>query len=205
MLLSILEACHLEIIWQLKVRLRISLERFEIYKKRVFDCKDSVVVDVLARSVEDLGNNRFVTGCSKLRYVRITGRRLLLWKLTYQKVYMSRSEWMSIQRLQDLACRAIKRYGIGHRPQTIEAILPILACCESASEIHLWLVWILLFVQSVRCRMPYVHHRALDRLTCLEVCDCAMHKCPVTLLIYLLGHDTGAHRQLRSVLPIEGA
>lgn len=78
MLLSILEACHLEIIWQLKVRLRISLERFEIYKKRVFDCKDSVVVDVLARSVEDLGNNRFVTGCSKLRYVRITGRRLLI-------------------------------------------------------------------------------------------------------------------------------
>lgn len=66
-LLCILEARHLEIVRQLKVCFRISLKRIEIYKKRILDRKNGIVVDVLARSVEDLSNNRFVARRCELR------------------------------------------------------------------------------------------------------------------------------------------
>jgi len=66
-LLCILEARHLEIVRQLKVCFRISLKGIEIYKKGILDGKNGIVVDVLARSVEDLSNNRFVPWRSELR------------------------------------------------------------------------------------------------------------------------------------------
>ena len=53
---------------------------------------------------------------------------------------------MPIQRLQHLACWPIERYGVRYWPQAVEAILAVLARREPTSEIHLWLVWILLFV-----------------------------------------------------------
>lgn len=59
---------------------------------------------------------------------------------------MRRPHRMPIQRLQHFACWPIERYGVRYWPQAVEAILPVFARRESTSEIHLWLVWILLFV-----------------------------------------------------------
>ena len=65
-LLRILKARHLEIIRQLKVRHRITLSRLEIHNQAVFDSKDSVVLDVLAVTVENLRDNGLVAGCFDL-------------------------------------------------------------------------------------------------------------------------------------------
>lgn len=78
MLLRILEARHLEIVRKLKVCFRISLERIEIYNKGIFDCENRVVVDILALSVKDLGNDRFVARCSELRQVSTSGCRSVI-------------------------------------------------------------------------------------------------------------------------------
>ena len=54
MLLRVFKARHFEIVGEFKVRLGVPFERCKVDNERVFDCEDSVVVDVLARSVEDL-------------------------------------------------------------------------------------------------------------------------------------------------------
>lgn len=66
MLLCILEARHFEVVWQLEISLGITLERLEVYNQRVFDCENSVVINVLAVPVEDLRNDRFVSRRSEL-------------------------------------------------------------------------------------------------------------------------------------------
>jgi hypothetical protein len=52
--LRVLKARHLEIIWEFKVRLGVPFERCKVDNERVFNCENGVVVDVLARAVEDL-------------------------------------------------------------------------------------------------------------------------------------------------------
>lgn len=117
---------------------------------------------------------------------------------------MRRPVRMSVQRLQNLARRTIERNGIRHGSEAVEIVLSVLAGCKGASEVHLRLVGVLLLVQSVRRRVPYVDHRAFDWLAGLEVGHCAVHPCAVPFFLLVL-HDVASHLQLRCVVPVEGA
>jgi hypothetical protein len=66
MFLRVLKTRHLEIIGQLEIRLGVALERLEVHNQGVFDGEHRVVVDVLARTVENLRYDGFVARCLEL-------------------------------------------------------------------------------------------------------------------------------------------
>jgi len=69
MLLRILITRHLKVIRQLKVSLRIALERLEVHQQRTLDRKHGVVFYVLAVAVEELRDDGFVAGGRELHDV----------------------------------------------------------------------------------------------------------------------------------------
>lgn len=66
-ILRILKRRHLEIIRQLKFRIRVALERLEVHQQRVLDREHGVVFNVLAAAVEDLGDDWLVACGPELR------------------------------------------------------------------------------------------------------------------------------------------
>ncbi len=65
-LLCILKRRHLEVVWQLKLCVRIALEGNEINKQTVLDGKHGIVFNILAAAVEDLCDDRLVAGGCEL-------------------------------------------------------------------------------------------------------------------------------------------
>ena len=96
---------------------------------------------------------------------------------------MRRPKWMSFQRFQHLARRSIKWDRIRYWPQTVEVVFAVCARGESSPEVHVRLVRILLFIQSIGRRMPDIYDRALNRLSSLEICDRAVHPRAIALII----------------------
>lgn len=98
MLLCILKTRHLEVVWQLEVCLRITLEGFKVHNERIFDCKDSVIVNVLALPVKNLRNNRLVARSGELSigYYTVSTLCIRLSHSTYQKMYMRWPHGMSV-------------------------------------------------------------------------------------------------------------
>ena len=208
MFLRILIRSHLKVIRQLKLRLRIALKRLEIHKQRVLDRKHGIVIDVLAITIKDLRDNRFIAGCGKLCTLLAFGNNQLACEgegvYTYDKVNMRRPVRMSIQRLQYLPRRPVIRNRIRHRSQAIKIILPITPRSKSPSKIHLRLRLILLLIQPIRRRMPDVQHSALNGLPRAEIRDSAVHPRPIARVFEALD-DGVAHGFLRGILAPEGA
>jgi hypothetical protein len=67
MLLRVLIRSHFEVMRQVKVSLWIFIGGLKVDKKRVLHCKYSVVVNVLAIAVKDLGYNGLVSGGRDLK------------------------------------------------------------------------------------------------------------------------------------------
>lgn len=124
--------------------------------------------------------------------------------MAYEEVDVRRPVRMPVKSLQDLARWPVKGNGVRHRPETVEIVLSVLASGESSSQVHVWLVWILLLVQSVGCCVPDIDDCTLHRLACLEVCNCAVHPCAVAILLDAM-HNAASHFHLGGILSVEGA
>ena len=81
--------CKLEVVFQLKLTLRIALSRLEVHDQAVFHSKSNVIVDILVSTVEDLSDQRFVPWCGQY------------------EVDVCWSPRMSVKELQELSCWAI--------------------------------------------------------------------------------------------------
>jgi len=55
---------------------------------------------------------------------------------------------VSVKKLQQFACRSVIGYGIRCRPQAVKGIFAILIGLEFPSEVGIYLVLVLLFIQS---------------------------------------------------------
>jgi hypothetical protein len=111
---------------------------------------------------------------------------------------------MSVQCLQYLSCRPVEWDRIRHRSQAVEIILPILTRREASTQIHLRLIGVLLLIQPVGRRMPHIDNRTLDRLARAVVSNGTVHPRAITLAL-AARDDTGAHVQLRRIVPVERA
>jgi len=88
-------------------------------------------------------------------------------------------KWIWPGRLQDFqrpASRAIIGNRIGGLAAIIEVIAVVFACYKATTEVVLGLIIILLAVQPIRRRLPYIQLWAPNRLACNVVWD---HTVPV--------------------------
>lgn len=111
---------------------------------------------------------------------------------------------MSIQRLQHFTRWPIERNRVRHRSETVEVVPALLACCKPASQVHVWLIWILLLIQSIGSRVPNIDDSAFDGFASLEIRDCAVHPCTISLFLDAR-HNAASHLHLRSIVAVEGA
>ena len=73
---------------------------------------------------------------------------------------------------------------------------------ESATQVHVWLVGILLLVQAVGRSVPDVNLNVLDGLAGGVVCDCAVHVRHVAALVFV--DDGVSEGSLGSTVTPEG-
>jgi hypothetical protein len=191
-LLCILKARHLEVIWQLELSPRVPFERREVNDQRILDSKHSIILNVLARAIEDLGHNGFVTRRFELDGISNDHSHIGT-ALTYQEMYMRWSHRMPVERLEYLASWSIIWDGVRYRSQAVKVIFSIFSSSKCAPQIHFWLLGVLLLVQSVRCSVPNVHNCTFNRFARPKICDYAMHPRPVSLLVDLIRDYTCTH------------
>lgn len=121
----------------------------------------------------------------------------------YDEMNVSRPHRMSIQQLQQLSSRAIVRNRITSRPQTIKIIFPILPRREPPPQIEIHLVFILLLIQSIRCRMPHIQLGPLDRLARQIIRYRPVHQRVVAILNAM--HGRSSHLTPGRIFTPEGA
>ena len=184
-LLRLLKRRQFEIILQLEIRPWIPLPRQEIYDQSILDRKHRVICDMLVPPIKDLCNDRF------------TPRRV------DDEVDMCRTHGMPVEELEEFPCGAVVGDGVGCRAQAVEAVFPVFARGEAASQVEVHLILVLLLIEPVRSGMPDVELGVLDRLAGEVVFDDAIHVGVVA--VGDIVHDAVVHRAPRGVGAPEGA
>lgn len=128
----------MNIIFQLKFRLGITFSGYELDDQRVFDRKHRIVIEVFAIFIEYLGCDGFVS-------LEENDQMNMRWSIR-----------MTIQQLQQLSGRAIEGDWVGSGSQAVECIFAIRVRHEFASQVRVDLIWILLFIETIRRSLPDV-------------------------------------------------
>lgn len=117
---------------------------------------------------------------------------------------MRRSEWMSIQQIQQFPSRPIIRHRIRSRSQAIEGVLPLRIRLELPSQVEVALRIILLLIQPISTRLPYIDPRIRHRFLGDGISDLAMHVGQLAVVGHGR-HDVGVVVEDRVVVAEEGA
>lgn len=89
---------------------------------------------------------------------------------------MSRAEGVTIHQLKELASRTIIGNRVGSRAQAIEPVPTLLIRLKLATQVELYLLRILLLIQSFRGSLPYLDRGTDKRLLSLEVHHATLHE-----------------------------
>ena len=105
---------------------------------------------------------------------------------------------MTVEQFNKLTGRAVIWNWVFGWSETVEVVISVWSCRKSTPKIVDRLILILLRVQSIWCRMPYIKAGSFNRLPSSEVCHLAVHPSTITSR-HLLDHNAVTHLAVRGI------
>ncbi len=136
-----------DIVLEIPLRLRVVLARHEIHSESILDSKNTVIVEIIGFTVEYLRRQRLEAFCGYLFCtVSLMVRERVVDGGTYNEMNMSGPVLVSVEKLQELAGRAVHGYRVRRRAQAVKGVFALGVCDEDAAEVMIDLLLVLLFV-----------------------------------------------------------